>query len=188
MQVAKFARQNSELISKHSTLREYVSNLLKGDAVHLVGNQNIWKETLMSMRAIVDAVDSEYGNAKAWKLHWDRQLLKALGIAYRYNDILQKIHNQSKISNYNKILHVNNIYIYNLITVFNRNILIKNYLYKIFCCCALCSEMPYHPCRGNYLKFEWSLLFEMVSYNGDLRLKIFVQSYTPVYDDHFLFQ
>nr|XP_012219219.1 PREDICTED: cytoplasmic dynein 2 heavy chain 1 [Linepithema humile] len=81
--VAKFARQNSELISKHSTLRDYVSNLLKGDAVHLVGNQNIWKETLTSMRAIVDAVDSEYGNAKAWKLHWDRQLLKALGIAYR---------------------------------------------------------------------------------------------------------
>lgn len=37
------------------------------------------------MRAIVDAVDSEYGNAKAWKLHWDRQLLKALGVAYRYN-------------------------------------------------------------------------------------------------------
>lgn len=38
------------------------------------------------MRAIVDAVDSEYGNARAWKLHWDRQLLKALGIAYRYSD------------------------------------------------------------------------------------------------------
>ncbi|XP_032668403.1 cytoplasmic dynein 2 heavy chain 1 [Odontomachus brunneus] len=81
--VVKFARQNSELILKHSTLRDYVSNLLKGDAVHLVGNQNIWKETLMSMRAIVDVVDSEYGNAKAWKLHWDRQLLKALGVAYR---------------------------------------------------------------------------------------------------------
>ncbi|XP_071561821.1 cytoplasmic dynein 2 heavy chain 1 [Temnothorax nylanderi] len=81
--VVKFARQNSELISKHSTLRNYVSGLLKGDAVHLVGNQNIWKETLTSMRAIVDAVDSEYGNARAWKLHWDRQLLKALGVAYR---------------------------------------------------------------------------------------------------------
>ncbi|EFN76217.1 Cytoplasmic dynein 2 heavy chain 1 [Harpegnathos saltator] len=81
--VTKFARQNSELISKHSMLRDYVSNLLKGDAVHLVGNQNIWKETLTSMRAIVDAVDAEYGNAKAWKLHWDRQLLKALGVAYR---------------------------------------------------------------------------------------------------------
>ncbi|KAL6266424.1 hypothetical protein P5V15_003274 [Pogonomyrmex californicus] len=81
--VVKFARQNSELISKHSTLRDYVSGLLKGDAVHLVGNQNIWKETLTSMRAIVDAVDSEYGNARAWKLHWDRQLLKALGVAYR---------------------------------------------------------------------------------------------------------
>ncbi|XP_018402903.1 PREDICTED: cytoplasmic dynein 2 heavy chain 1 [Cyphomyrmex costatus] len=81
--VVKFARQNSELISKHSTLRDYVSGLLKGDAVHLVGNQNIWKETLINMRAIVDAVDSEYGNARAWKLHWDRQLLKALGVAYR---------------------------------------------------------------------------------------------------------
>ncbi|XP_020293197.1 cytoplasmic dynein 2 heavy chain 1 [Pseudomyrmex gracilis] len=81
--VVKFARQNSELISKHCTLRDYVSNLLKGDAVHLVGNQNIWKETLTNMRAIVDAVDSEYGNARAWKLHWDRQLLKALSVAYR---------------------------------------------------------------------------------------------------------
>ncbi|KAL0104886.1 hypothetical protein PUN28_016497 [Cardiocondyla obscurior] len=81
--VMKFARQNSELISKHSALRNDVSNLLKGDAVHLVGNQNIWKETLSKMRAIVDVVDAEYGNARAWKLHWDRQLLKALGVAYR---------------------------------------------------------------------------------------------------------
>lgn len=86
--MVKFARQNAELISKHSTLREHVSNLLRGDAVHLVGNQNVWKETLMGMRAIVDAVDSEYGNAKAWKLHWDRQLLKALGVAYRYITII----------------------------------------------------------------------------------------------------
>lgn len=38
------------------------------------------------MRAIVDAVDAKYGNARAWKLHWDRQLLKALGVAYRYSD------------------------------------------------------------------------------------------------------
>jgi len=90
LQVVKFARQNSELISKHSTLRNYVSDLLKGDAVHLVGNQNVWKETLAKMRAIVDAVDSEYGNAKAWKLHWDRQLLKALGVAYRYNNKFHK--------------------------------------------------------------------------------------------------
>ncbi|XP_024946848.1 cytoplasmic dynein 2 heavy chain 1 isoform X2 [Cephus cinctus] len=35
------------------------------------------------MRMTVDQVDTEYGNTKAWKLHWDRQLLKALGVAYR---------------------------------------------------------------------------------------------------------
>lgn len=54
------------------------------------------------MRAIVDAVDSEYGNAKAWKLHWDRQLLKTLGVAYRYNDT-QKILLVIKFSIYNDI-------------------------------------------------------------------------------------
>lgn len=55
------------------------------------------------MRAIVDAVDSEYGNAKAWKLHWDRQLLKALGVAYRYKDILHKILITIKICVHNMI-------------------------------------------------------------------------------------
>ncbi|KAI4495703.1 hypothetical protein M0802_008538 [Mischocyttarus mexicanus] len=81
--VTKFARQNAELAAKHSTLRNLVSNLFKGEAINLVGNQNIWKDTLMNMRTIVDAVESEYGNTTAWKLHWDRQLLKALSVAYR---------------------------------------------------------------------------------------------------------
>ncbi|KAL2712648.1 cytoplasmic dynein 2 heavy chain 1 [Vespula squamosa] len=81
--VTKFARQNAELASKHSNLRNLVSNLFKGEAINLVGNQNIWKDTLMNMRTIVDTVEVEYGNTTAWKLHWDRQLLKALGVAYR---------------------------------------------------------------------------------------------------------
>ncbi|XP_050496495.1 cytoplasmic dynein 2 heavy chain 1 [Bombus huntii] len=81
--VRKFAQQNSELAAKHSSLRDLVSNLLKGDAVNMIGNQNAWKDALMSMRTIVDTVEAEYGNTKAWKLHWDRQLLKALGVAYR---------------------------------------------------------------------------------------------------------
>ncbi|XP_043684796.1 cytoplasmic dynein 2 heavy chain 1 [Vespula pensylvanica] len=80
--VTKFARQNAELASKHSNLRNLVSNLFKGEAINLVGNQNIWKDTLMNMRTIVDSVEAEYGNTTAWKLHWDRQLLKALGVAY----------------------------------------------------------------------------------------------------------
>lgn len=78
-----FAQQNAELAAKHSALRDLVSNLLKGDAVNLAVNQNTWKDTLKSMRTIVDSVEAEYGNTKAWKLHWDRQLLKALSIAYR---------------------------------------------------------------------------------------------------------
>lgn len=61
-----------------------VVNLLKGDNLNLVNNQNAWKETLKNMRAIVDSVEISYGNTKAWKLHWDRQLLKALGVAYRF--------------------------------------------------------------------------------------------------------
>ncbi|XP_029051229.2 cytoplasmic dynein 2 heavy chain 1 [Osmia bicornis bicornis] len=81
--VRKFAQQNSELAAKHSLLRDLVSNLLKGDTVNLIGNFNTWKETLMKMRTTVDTVEAEYGNTKAWKLHWDRQLLKALGVAYR---------------------------------------------------------------------------------------------------------
>lgn len=81
--MTKFARQNAELASKHSNLRNLVSNLFKGEAINLVGNQNIWKDTLMNMRTIVDSVEAEYGNTTAWKLHWDRQLLKALGVAYR---------------------------------------------------------------------------------------------------------
>lgn len=83
-QVKKFARQNAELASKHALLRDLVSNLLKGDSISLLTNQNVWKDTLRNMRDIVDSVESNYGNTKAWKLHWDRQLLNALWIAYRY--------------------------------------------------------------------------------------------------------
>ena len=60
-----------------------VENLLKSESLNLVNNQNAWKETLRSMREIVDSVEATYGNTKAWKLHWDRQLLKALSVAYR---------------------------------------------------------------------------------------------------------
>lgn len=82
-QVRKFAQQNSELAAKHDSLRDLVSSLLKGETVNMIGNQNAWKDALMNMRTIVDTVEVEYGNTKAWKLHWDRQLLKALGVAYR---------------------------------------------------------------------------------------------------------
>jgi dynein heavy chain 2 len=51
--------------------------------MNLVTNQKAWKDTLTSMREIVSSVEANYGNTKAWKVHWDRQLLKALGIAYR---------------------------------------------------------------------------------------------------------
>lgn len=80
----KFASQNSELATKHITLRDLTANLLKSEAIDLAANQNAWKDTLRDMRAIVDSVEAECGNTKAWKLHWDRQLLKALGVAYRY--------------------------------------------------------------------------------------------------------
>lgn len=81
--VRKFARQNSELAAKHVYLRDLVVNLLKGEVVNLVGSQVIWKDTLRSMRTTVDEVDAVYGNTQAWKLHWDRQILKVLGVAYR---------------------------------------------------------------------------------------------------------
>ncbi|KAK0158915.1 hypothetical protein PV328_009853 [Microctonus aethiopoides] len=81
--VQKFAKQNSELATKHIHLRDLVTNLLKGEVVNLVGSQVVWKDTLKKMRMIVDEVESVYGNSKAWKLHWDRQLLKVLGTAYR---------------------------------------------------------------------------------------------------------
>uniref|UniRef100_A0ABD2XKY5 Dynein heavy chain, cytoplasmic n=1 Tax=Trichogramma kaykai TaxID=54128 RepID=A0ABD2XKY5_9HYME len=81
--VKKFALQNAELASRHAALRNLICNLLKGDAINLVANQNTWKETLRHMREIVSSVESRYGNTAAWKLHWDRQLLKALAIAYR---------------------------------------------------------------------------------------------------------
>ncbi|XP_011311295.1 cytoplasmic dynein 2 heavy chain 1 [Fopius arisanus] len=81
--VRKFARQNSELAAKHVYLRDLVAGLLKGEVVNLVGSQTAWKDALRNMRSVVDEVDSHYGNTKAWKLHWDRQLLKILGVAYR---------------------------------------------------------------------------------------------------------
>ncbi|XP_063978818.1 cytoplasmic dynein 2 heavy chain 1 [Diachasmimorpha longicaudata] len=81
--VRKFARQNSELAAKHVYLRDLVTGLLKGEVVNLVGSQSAWKDALRNMRSVVDEVDSHYGNTKAWKLHWDRQLLKVLGVAYR---------------------------------------------------------------------------------------------------------
>ncbi|XP_066585667.1 cytoplasmic dynein 2 heavy chain 1 [Prorops nasuta] len=82
--INKFARQNSELAAKHVMLRDLVSNLLRDEAHwYLIGNQSGWKEVLQRMRSIVDGVENQYGNTKAWKLHWDRQLLKALTVAYR---------------------------------------------------------------------------------------------------------
>lgn len=75
------------MAAKHATLRNLVLNLLKGETANLIGHQGIWKETLVNMRSIVDAVEAEYGNTKAWKLHWDRQLLKALGAAYRFGSV-----------------------------------------------------------------------------------------------------
>ncbi|CAD6239204.1 GSCOCG00008639001-RA-CDS, partial [Cotesia congregata] len=81
--VQKFARQNSELATKHMYLRDLVANLLKGEVVNLIGSQVAWKDTLKTMRSVVDDVDANYGNTKAWKLHWDRQLLKVLDVAYR---------------------------------------------------------------------------------------------------------
>ncbi|XP_023289902.1 cytoplasmic dynein 2 heavy chain 1 [Orussus abietinus] len=81
--VRKFARQNAELAAKHSTVLDLVKNLLSGDAVNLANSQATWKETLRNMRAIVDGVEAEHGNTAAWKLHWDRQLLKVLDVAYR---------------------------------------------------------------------------------------------------------
>lgn len=64
-------------------LRDLVANLLKGEVVNLIGSQVAWKDTLKTMRSVVDDVDANYGNTKAWKLHWDRQLLKVLDVAYR---------------------------------------------------------------------------------------------------------
>ena len=81
--VRKFARQNSELAAKHAALRDLVAGLLKSGMINLVGSQSAWKEALRNIRAIVEGVESEYGNTKAWKLHWDRQLLKVLSIGYR---------------------------------------------------------------------------------------------------------
>ncbi|KAJ8675958.1 hypothetical protein QAD02_011744 [Eretmocerus hayati] len=81
--VKRFARQNAELATKHGILRDMVCNLLKSDAINLAVNQNAWKDTLRNMREVVSSVDAVYKNTNTWKLHWDRQLLKALGIAYR---------------------------------------------------------------------------------------------------------
>lgn len=81
--VRKFARQNSELASKHAALQDLVAGLLKGEIVNLVSSQGAWKEALRNIRTIVEEVEKEYGNTKVWKLHWDRQLLKVLGVAYR---------------------------------------------------------------------------------------------------------
>lgn len=71
------------MVAKHVYLRDLIAGLLKGEVVNLVGSQVAWKDALRNMRSIVDDVDKKYGNAKAWKLHWDRQLLKVLGVAYR---------------------------------------------------------------------------------------------------------
>lgn len=82
-QVNVFAQQNTDLNGKHAKLAVLTGNLLTKNGIDLAANQNLWTETLRTMRIIVDNVDAEYGNSKTWKLHWDRQLLKALGVAYR---------------------------------------------------------------------------------------------------------
>jgi dynein heavy chain 2 len=79
--VEHLARQNNKLAGYHKQVQAKVLNLMGTD---LLRQQMKWKEGLKEVRQIMSQVEQEgFTNLKTWRLHWDRQLYKALEHQYQ---------------------------------------------------------------------------------------------------------
>ncbi|GLH06946.1 Dynein heavy chain, cytoplasmic, partial [Gryllus bimaculatus] len=78
--VERLSRENNKLATYHIQIREKVIQLMNTD---LLRHQQQWKEGLKSIRDIIGQVESQFSNLKSWKVHWDRQLYKALEHQYQ---------------------------------------------------------------------------------------------------------
>ncbi len=79
--VEHLARQNNKLAGYHRQVQVKVLDLMGTD---LLRQQAKWKEGLKEIRLIMTQVEQEgFTNLKTWRLHWDRQLYKALEHQYQ---------------------------------------------------------------------------------------------------------
>ena len=68
--------ENRKLRQIHQLLVEQVSQLYD---ISLLRQQGQWKDKIESLRATADALQTQYPSGmKAWRMHWDMQLFKAL--------------------------------------------------------------------------------------------------------------
>ncbi|KAF4526157.1 hypothetical protein B566_EDAN008193 [Ephemera danica] len=79
--VERLARNNAVLTSYHNDIRNKVKALMATD---LLRNQNLWKQGVHAIRDIFAQVEAQkFGQMRAWRAHWDRQLYKALELQYQ---------------------------------------------------------------------------------------------------------
>ena len=79
--VEHLARQNNKLAGYHKKVQGKVIELMGTD---LLRQQTKWKEMLKEIRQVMTQVEQDgFTNLKTWRLHWDRQLYKALEHQYQ---------------------------------------------------------------------------------------------------------
>ena len=79
--VDKLARLNNKLATHHKSVKAKLLELMNTD---LLRKQAKWKETLKEIRLVMNEVEQEgFTNLRTWRLHWDRQLYKALEHQYQ---------------------------------------------------------------------------------------------------------
>ncbi|KAJ3189734.1 Cytoplasmic dynein 2 heavy chain 1 [Gaertneriomyces sp. JEL0708] len=79
----KLTEANRKLRKYHELIRERVVGLM---GVHLIRNQQQWKDGLAAVRGIINDVQENNlrpEDTLAWRVHWDYQLYKSLEYQYR---------------------------------------------------------------------------------------------------------
>ena len=84
--VEHLARQNNKLAGYHKKVQAKVIELMGTD---LLRQQTKWKDQLKEIRQLMTQVEQDgFTNLKTWRLHWDRQLYKALEHQYQVHTVL----------------------------------------------------------------------------------------------------
>jgi len=79
--VEKLARQNNRLAAFHKQIQAKVVALMSTD---LLRQQSKWKDGMRDIRQTITEVEQEgFANLRTWRIHWDRQLYKALEHQYQ---------------------------------------------------------------------------------------------------------
>lgn len=77
----RITSENRKLRKYHQLIGERVAALLNVD---LLRHQDKWRDSVREIRNIMDALERQgYKNTKAWRIHWDHQIYKALEFQYK---------------------------------------------------------------------------------------------------------